>query len=755
VFKRSGVKMQSEEKRTSSRIILPKWLTDKSVFQQNVAFEISGTAPAMATVTFEIVKYPTDGRRISKLDTDYGIILSRETTSGQKGEFKFTVPAYKASADAYTFIFKCMSEELQITDVRCGDVWVFLGSEFLSVPMKDANAPSAPLKRHVMSYLRFYLPSCGDRKESGWIKITDTKALSDVSSTAFSFAYSLSNQISYPVAVIDLAQADSTIVNWISSETADSMVAVKDYLESIGLYLDEERYQKLMDIDKRQSDEEQLEEDIKEGKELLDFDLTKDKELKELKGEVSDEEVIKEVSSLDFPSTDDSALKSAKEGETALRASAAKMLDFDMLPKVKPESEKKNKEDEEDKYISPDLRMSLLYNNLLEPLKGVAVRGFCFSPNRKELQFDRYDLLLMGLMTSLAFTFEPSVVYDDSLMPSIIFVAMHPDNLDFDEPYAVLEFNEVIQAFMNKLDMKSGLISPHDLLLPDKTVSFTIGQRMAVAALGTHFTPKLPTSCPQLTGVEKTGNKLILKFDNLADGLRLADGTGELLGFAVCGPDRVFYPASARILHGVRVMVWADEIEDPVSVTYGFSPIPHEATFRNLSDLPVLPFRFDKRAAYYCPDISFATCDKLQFIGKKDKESPFEMLDIFRTYKGNGVITSEPMNKTKGAASLHIRYETDKSLYGFEPVLSYASLFAPIEIRGRKKLLVDVFNPEQRRKRLSIENFGECDIRQELTWQTLTFEYEGEGHISLKSMQFRITDPERAGEIYIDNIRFV
>ena len=742
--------MHPDDNRSGSKISLPKWLTDKCVFQQNIAFEISGIAPAMATVTFEIVKYPTDGRRISKLDTDYGIILSRETTSGSKGEFKFTVPAYKASADAYTFIFKCMSEEVAITDIRCGDVWIFLGSEFLSIPMKDANAPSAPLKRRVMSYLRFYHPDYPD-----WIKITDTKALSDVSSAAFSFAYSLANQISYPVGVVDLAREGSTIVNWISQETADGMVAVKDYLTDLGLYLDEERFDALMAQDKKKSDTKQLEEDIEEGKELLDFDLEKDKELKDLKGEVSDDEVIKEAASLDFPTTEDSSLKNSEEGGSSLRASAAKMLDFDMIPKAAHKREEKKIEEAADEYIEKDLRMSLLYNELLEPLKGVPVRGFCFSPDKKELRFDRYDLLLMGLLTSLAFTFEPSEVYDDSLMPSIIFVAMHPRNVDLEEPYSVLEFNEVFQAFMRKLDMKAGLISAHDLLLPDKTVSFVIGQRMAVAALGTHFSPKLPTSCPQLTGVEKAGNKLILKFDNLADGLRISDSTGELLGFAVCGHDRVFYPASARILHGVRVMVWSDEIEDPVSVTYGFSPFPHDATFRNLADLPVLPFRFDKRAAYYCPDISFTTCDKLQFIGKKEKDSDFEMIDIYRTYKGNGVITTEPMNKTKGAGSLHIRYETDNSLYGFEPVLSYASLFAPLEIRGRNEMLVDVFNPEQRRKKLKVENFGECEIRQDLTWQTLKFRYTGKDHISLESLKFLLTDTERSGEIYIDNIRFV
>ena len=56
--------MQSEDKH-NSKIILPKWLSDKAIFQQNLAFNITGKAPAMATITLEIVKYPTDGRRIS------------------------------------------------------------------------------------------------------------------------------------------------------------------------------------------------------------------------------------------------------------------------------------------------------------------------------------------------------------------------------------------------------------------------------------------------------------------------------------------------------------------------------------------------------------------------------------------------------------------------------------------------------------------------------------------------------------------
>ena len=222
-------------------ISVPCWLGSKCVFQQGIPFKIEGFAAPSATVTLEITKDPTDGRKVSKLDTDYGVILSREVTTSSKGRFSFEVPAYKASSDAYSFTFKCMTDTLTMTDIRCGDVWVFLGSEFLSVPMKEANATKTPLKRKVMNFLRFFTPSRsgleGDEKiysgtpkdsfeEAHWIKVTDTAELADVSSSAFSFAYTLSDQISYPVGIVDLSCADSTIVNWICPEALGSVEAL-------------------------------------------------------------------------------------------------------------------------------------------------------------------------------------------------------------------------------------------------------------------------------------------------------------------------------------------------------------------------------------------------------------------------------------------------------------------------------------------------------------------------------------------------
>ena len=746
-------------------IILPSWLSSKCVFQQGVEHKIEGIAAPSATVTLEIVKDPTDGRKVSKLDTDYGVILSREATTNAKGRFSFTIPPYKASSDAYTFTFKCLTDSATLTDMRCGDVWVFLGSDFLSIPMKEANATKAPLKRKVMNYLRFFKPERSGLEEgeeiykyedkthfkkAEWIKVTDTAKLADVSSSAFAFAYRLSDQISYPVGIVDLSYNDSTILNWIAPFALDRVEALKDVVKSMGLYLDEDAYKNLLRIDEKKKKAANLKEEYKETIESGDIDISMQDEIKRLEGEDPDD--IKPLD-IDFPTTDDSSLNTAKGHKENISFSSASQLDFGMIPEKK-DDDKLSRADER-KFIQLKYRMSILYRTKLVPLKNLAVRGFCFSPDKGELIFERYDLFLMGLLTTLADVFEPKEVFDDTVMPSILFVTMHPNDVDFENPYSVLEFNENFTAFTKMLSMPSGIVSMHDMLLPDKTISFILGLRLATIALGTHFSPKMSKSSPEPNDIEIAGNKRIIKFSNLNSGLNSQDASGEIMGFAVAGADRIFYPAHAKSLYGMCVMVWRDDIEDPQSITYGFTPFPHDATLKNGEDLPILPFRFDRDPAYFAPDLSFTHCDKLEFVGKRTPESDFENLEIYRTFKGKGIISQDNIHKLTGSASLRIRYETDKSLYGFEPCLEYASLFSPIEIYGRSKIQLSIFNPDQKKKKLIVEDFGEAEIRQQLTWQTITLDYSEDGPIRLNSLRIYIEDKDRNGEIYIDAINFI
>ena len=746
-------------------IILPSWLSSKCVFQQGVEHKIEGIAAPSATVTLEIVKDPTDGRKVSKLDTDYGVILSREATTNAKGRFSFTIPPYKASSDAYTFTFKCLTDSATLTDMRCGDVWVFLGSDFLSIPMKEANATKAPLKRKVMNYLRFFKPERSGLEEgeeiykyedkthfkkAEWIKVTDTAKLADVSSSAFAFAYRLSDQISYPVGIVDLSYNDSTILNWIAPFAFDRVEALKDVVKSMGLYLDEDAYKNLLRIDEKKKKAANLKEEYKETIESGDIDISMQDEIKRLEGQDPDD--IKPLD-IDFPTTDDSSLNTAKGHKENISFSSASQLDFGMIPEKK-DDDKLSRADER-KFVKLKYRMSILYRTKLVPLRNLAVRGFCFSPDKGELMFDRYDLFLMGLLTTLADVFEPKEVFDDTVMPSILFVTMHPNDVDFENPYSVLEFNENFTAFTKMLSMPSGIVSMHDMLLPDKTISFILGMRLATIALGTHFSPKMSKSSPEPNDIEIAGNKRIIKFSNLNSGLNSQDASGEITGFAVAGADRIFYPAHAKSLYGMCIMVWRDDIEDPQSITYGFTPFPHDATLKNGEDLPILPFRFDRDPAYFAPDLSFTHCDKLEFVGKRTPESDFENLEIYRTFKGKGIISQDNIHKLTGSASLRIRYETDKSLYGFEPCLEYASLFSPIEIYGRSKIQLSIFNPDQKKKKLIVEDFGEAEIRQQLTWQTITLDYSEDGPIRLNSLRIYIEDKDRNGEIYIDAINFI
>ena len=73
----------------------------------------------------------------------------------------------------------------------------------------------------------------------------------------------------------------------------------------------------------------------------------------------------------------------------------------------------------------------------------------------------------------------------------------------------------------------------------------------------------------------------------------------------------MFVKAEARILYGVRVLVWHDQIEDPVSLTYAFSAFNSEANLYGADGIPVLPFRFDLEPSAYLAPMAWADCDRL------------------------------------------------------------------------------------------------------------------------------------------------
>lgn len=67
----------------------------------------------------------------------------------------------------------------------------------------------------------------------------------------------------------------------------------------------------------------------------------------------------------------------------------------------------------------------------------------------------------------------------------------------------------------------------------------------------------------------------------------------ELQRFAIAGSDKKFRWAKAEI-KGSTVVVWHDEIPNPIYVRYAWADNPFGANLYNKELLPASPFRTDK-----------------------------------------------------------------------------------------------------------------------------------------------------------------
>ena len=99
-------------------------------------------------------------------------------------------------------------------------------------------------------------------------------------------------------------------------------------------------------------------------------------------------------------------------------------------------------------------------------------------------------------------------------------------------------------------------------------------------------------SGPIYKSMKVDGNKIILSFEDVDGGL-VAKGGSELKQFAIADTDKHFVWAKAKI-EGDKVIVWNDNIPNPVAVRYAWADNPAGANLYNKDGLPASPFRTDK-----------------------------------------------------------------------------------------------------------------------------------------------------------------
>jgi len=117
-----------------------------------------------------------------------------------------------------------------------------------------------------------------------------------------------------------------------------------------------------------------------------------------------------------------------------------------------------------------------------------------------------------------------------------------------------------------------------------------VGRRLALWALAkTYGKTDLVYSGPLYREAKIEGNKIRIFFDHVDGGL-VVKGE-ELTHFQIAGADGEFKPAKA-VIDGETVVVWNEEVANPVAVRFGWSDDAEPNLF-NAAGLPASPFRTD------------------------------------------------------------------------------------------------------------------------------------------------------------------
>ncbi len=118
---------------------------------------------------------------------------------------------------------------------------------------------------------------------------------------------------------------------------------------------------------------------------------------------------------------------------------------------------------------------------------------------------------------------------------------------------------------------------------------YDVGHRLALQARKLVYGEKnLIASGPIFESMEQKNEQLILSFSSIGTGL-MSKGGNTLYSFAIAGPDGKFVWAKANI-EGDKVIVWNNEIKNPVKVRYAWADNPDNANLYNKENLPASPF---------------------------------------------------------------------------------------------------------------------------------------------------------------------
>lgn len=232
------------------------------------------------------------------------------------------------------------------------------------------------------------------------------------------------------------------------------------------------------------------------------------------------------------------------------------------------------------------------FQAMIWPLRHFALRGVFFYQGENNL-FDRAD--------PFAKTF-PAVVTSwretlgDARLPFCIFQICCWADPGQRELFRALDRRPVIQELQHKTHLAiehTGFVVTNDLPHTDihPIRKRPIAERALRWARATLYgEPQITWGAPVLEATRHEDSRIVLTLRT--PGNETLELTGEPAGFVIAGEDGKFVPAQAKIVDGRSIVVWSDDVPEPVHVRYDWSGYPF-THLQTKSGLPAGPFRTD------------------------------------------------------------------------------------------------------------------------------------------------------------------
>ena len=251
--------------------------------------------------------------------------------------------------------------------------------------------------------------------------------------------------------------------------------------------------------------------------------------------------------------------------------------------------------DDQKEMITSSNHPGNIYNAMIAPMTRFPVKGFIWYQGEANVgRGQQYQTLLPTLINDWRTQFKSQKL-------PFYFVQLAPYKYDGRGENALPELWDAQLKTANNVPNTGMVVTTDvgDLADVHPRNKQAVGHRLALLALKGCYGEELKESpvkgeaCgPLFESISKSGALVRVTFRNTGKALQLRNQDTFLKGFTVCGEDKVFHPAVAKIVDDVVVELICAKVPEPMEVRFGWTE-DFEMNLINDAGLPASPFRSD------------------------------------------------------------------------------------------------------------------------------------------------------------------